>query len=154
MTRLSWVLPLLLLTAASPASTPASAASAPAPGSTSGPHRAQFVERSVTPGDDFFKFAVGKWLKDNPMPANERSWGIGHVVQEETYRRVMSINEESAANRQATPGSTAQKIGDFWLAAMDTATNAQQGFAPPDAEVARLAAIKDRQGLLDVVGPL
>ena len=113
----------LLVTAATPSSPPSSPADQ---------YLAQYVDASVSPRDDFFRYAVGKWLKDHPSPANERSWGISHVVQEETYRRVVAINEESAANTQVAKGSNAQKIGDFWFAAMDTATILKQGFTPLD----------------------
>ncbi len=128
------------------------------PGTPTGPngdqYLSQFLDPSVSPRDDFFHYAVGKWLKDNPIPANERSWGIAHVVQEETYHRVLQINEESAANAHAVAGSNAQKIGDFWYAAMDTATIAKQGFTPLADEFAKIQAIKDRGGLLDDISHL
>ena len=44
----------------------------------------QFIDRTVSPRDDFFHFAVGKWLKAHPIPPSEDSWGIGDLVQEET----------------------------------------------------------------------
>jgi putative endopeptidase len=122
---------------------------AAAPSSTSSPpdYTDQFVDRSVDPRVDFFHFAVGKWIKDHPIPANESSWGVGKVVQEETYQRLLALSQE-ASREKAAPGSNAQKIGDFWYAAMDTATNAKQGFTPLKAEFDRIAAIHDQASLL------
>jgi putative endopeptidase len=114
----------------------------------------RFVDRSVDPGEDFFRFAVGKWIQDNPIPANETSWGVGRVVYEETYQRVLKINEEAAKDPNATKGTNAQKIGDFWYAAMDTATIEQQGITPLKAEFDRIAAINDKQSLLDTIARL
>ncbi len=113
----------------------------------------QFVDRSVSPRDDFFKFSVGGWLKANPIPPTERSWGIYQVVQEETYRRVLDINAE-AEKSGAPHGSNAQKIGDFWHSGMDSVTVAKQGFTPLADEFARIAAVRDRKGLLAAIAHL
>jgi len=84
------------------------------------------------PRQDFFQFAVGKWLKDHPIPASERSWGIARVVQEETYVRLKAISDEAAARGDiAAAGGNERKIGDFWHAAMDTETVARQGLKRP-----------------------
>jgi putative endopeptidase len=114
----------------------------------------QFVDRSVSPRDDFFQFALGKWLKAHPIPPTERSWGISNVVQEETYNRVVTLNKAAAADKSATPGSNQQKIGDFWSAGMDEAGNAKQGFTPLAPEFDRIAAIKDQRGLLETIAHL
>jgi len=145
---LTFVATALLLTAASPATPP------PASTGVGDPYLAQFIDPSVSPRNDFFRYAVGKWLKDHPIPSNERSWGISHVVQEETYRRVIDISNESAADTKAARGSNTQKIGDFWYAAMDTATILKQGFTPLADEFAKIDAVKDLPGLLDEVAHL
>jgi putative endopeptidase len=105
-----------------------------------------FVDRSADPRDDFFRFAVGKWLKDHPIPATERRWGIAQVVQEETYARLLAINEAAAA-QLAEPGSNARKIGDFWRAAMDADAVAAQALHPLDDELARIEAVASREQL-------
>jgi predicted metalloendopeptidase len=102
----------------------------------------QFIDRTVSPRDDFFHYAVGKWLREHPIPKSERSWGVADVIQEETYQRLLGISK-AAASAKAAAGSNQQKIGDFWYAAMDTVTIARQGFAWLDSEFARIAAVTD-----------
>src|SRR4051812_34542159 len=114
----------------------------------------QFIDRSVSPRDDFFHFAVGKWLKAHPIPPSEKSWGIGQVVQEETYNRIVTLNKVAAADKAVSPGSNQQKIGDFWTAGMDEAADAKQGFTPLGPEFERIAAIKDQRGLLETIAHL
>src|SRR3954471_21992632 len=111
----------------------------------------QFIDRSVSPRNDFFHFAVGKWLKAHPIPPSEKSWGISHVVQEETYNRIVALNKEAAADKAAAPGSNQQKIGDFWTAGMDEAENAKEGFTPLAPEFERITAITDQRGLLETI---
>ncbi len=106
------------------------------------------VDRKADPAKDFFQYANGGWLKRNPIPASESSWGVGNVVQEQLYVNLRKINEDAAASAQ-TPGSDQQKIGDFWSTAMDTAKAEQRGLQPLDAELARIGAIKTSQQALD-----
>lgn len=145
-------LALALLSIPSNGKTPASSAKPVA--TTADNYLNQFVDRSISPRDDFFHFAVGKWLKAHPIPASEKSWGISNVVQEETYNRVVALNKAAAADKTAAPGSNQQKIGDFWTAGMDEAANAKQGFTPLAAEFERIAAIKDQRGLLETIAHL
>jgi putative endopeptidase len=143
MTRpLGVLLAVLLLTATTPSTSPDAER-----------YLERFVDPSVSPRDDFFRYAVGRWMRENPIPATERSWGVGHLVQEETYRRLLEINA-AAADANAARGSNAQKIGDFWHAAMDTTTIARQGIAPLAAEFARIDAVRTRRDLLDAVARL
>jgi len=113
----------------------------------------QFVDHSVKPGDDFFHFAVGKWIKDNPIPSNESSWGIYNIVQEETYQRLLAISKESSSEN-AAKGTNTQKIGDFWHSAMDTATIEKSGITPLRPEFDRINAIHDKQSLTDTIAHL
>lgn len=134
---------------ASNASAPvASAATAPAPAAKADVVAAN-VDASVNPGDDFFEFADGGWLKAHPIPASEASWGIGKLVQEDLYGKLRKVSEDAAAKRDAAPGSDEQKIGDYWRTAMDSQLADRQGLAPLQPELDRIAAIKDVPGALD-----
>jgi putative endopeptidase len=141
-------LPLLLLLPAL-----ALGAAAPAPPEPAATYLDQFVDRAADPRNDFWQYSVGAWLKAHPIPASERSWGIAHVIQEDTYQRLRGVSEEAAAGAAAR-GTSAQKIGDFWYAAMDTATIARQGFAPLDSEFARVAAVRSVGDLTNAVARL
>ncbi len=87
------------------------------------------IDSSVSPGADFFLFANGKWIKNNPIPASESSWGVGHLVQNDIYLRLKTINEKAALEK-ATLGSVSQKVGDFWVTAMDSILADKQGLLP------------------------
>ena len=114
----------------------------------------EYIDSTVSPGEDFFKFAMGKWLKNNPIPESERSWGIWTLVNEENYSRIRKINEEAAANTKAKKGSNEQKIGDFWFTGMDTVTIEKQGITPLKPELDKIAAISDPQGVIKMASYL
>src|SRR5437016_3021618 len=79
----------------------------------------KLADTTVSPGKDFFTYATGAWMKQNPIPESESNWGIGKLVQEETYARLRSISEAAASDKSAAPGSALQKIGDMWATGMD-----------------------------------
>ena len=110
----------------------------------------QFIDKNADPRTDFWQYSVGKWLKEHPIPKSERSWGVSNVIQEETYQRLSDISKNAAATTSAR-GSSAQRIGDFWFAAMDTAHTAQLGMSPLAPEFARIAAIKNLSDVSAVV---
>ncbi|HEY2847272.1 MAG TPA: M13 family metallopeptidase N-terminal domain-containing protein, partial [Pyrinomonadaceae bacterium] len=87
------------------------------------------IDPSTPPSVDFFQYANGGWIKKTPIPESERGWGIGNMVQEEIYNRIQKINMDAAVAK-AGPGTTTQKIGDFWFAAMDTDSIDKKGIAP------------------------
>ena len=107
----------------------------------------QNLDKSVKPGDDFFRYSCGRWLKANPIPPAERGWGIANLVQNETYEQLLGICRAAAASG-APHGSVDQKVGDFWAVGMDSTTIEAQGAAPLQPYLAEIAAVKDRAGLL------
>jgi putative endopeptidase len=113
----------------------------------------RFIDPAVSPREDFFRYAVGKWLRENPIPKSERAWGVGNVVQEEIYTRLRGISR-TAVSARATPGSVEHKVGDFWTAAMDTVANAREGLAPLDSVFAQIAGIHDLPGLATEIAHL
>src|SRR5882762_3227017 len=71
------------------------------------------IDTTIHPAQDFFSYANGGWIKKNPIPDDQSSWGVGAMVKLDIYNRLRAINEKAVTEHSA-PGSIAQKIGDFW----------------------------------------
>jgi putative endopeptidase len=108
---------------------------------------AENIDTTINPADDFFAYANGYWLKHNPIPGDETSWGIGQLVNEEIYSRKLKINEAAAAKSNAK--GIDQQIGDFWKAAMDTVAIEKQGLSPLQAELTAIQNTTDLPSLLN-----
>ncbi len=105
------------------------------------------LDTTVRPGDDFFLYANGGWIKKNPIPGSESSWGIGQLVQENIYERLRGINELAVADG-GPAGSITQKIGDFWTTAMDTIGINKAGLAPIQSDLDKIDKAATIQDLL------
>ncbi len=109
-------------------------------------------DTTVKPNDDFFDYANGGWVKRNPIPADEISYGIGQLVEKELREKLLHINEE--ALKKAEKSGPGQQIGDFWYSAMDTVSIEKNGIEPLRPEMARIDAVKTREELIDVIAHL
>ena len=111
------------------------------------------IDSSVKPGDDFFQFANGGWMKRDSIPSSESGWGIGNLVLEENYNRLKKINED-AVRAKAAEGTITQKIADFWQSAMDSAALDKAGLTPLQPDFDKITAAKDVNSLMAVVAEL
>jgi len=108
------------------------------------------MDTSVAPGDDFWEYANGGWVKTHPIPPDRSSYGTGAILSEEAGKRTVDLIQ--AAAKGAAPGSDAQKVGDYYASYMDEAAIEAKGAAPLAPVLARVAAIADRAGLTRVLG--
>jgi putative endopeptidase len=109
------------------------------------------MDLSVKPGDDFYTYANGTWIKNNPVPAKETRWGSFNELRDFNINAVKSIVEEAAADKSAPPGSVKRRVGDFYSAAMDSITIEKLGYTPIKADLAKVDKIKNLQGVIDEV---
>jgi len=109
------------------------------------------MDRSVAPGDDFVRYAVGKWLDTTEIPPDRSSLGSVAVIKEKASVRVRGIVEE-AAEAHAPEGSDTRKIGDYFLTFMDEARIEHLGGSPLKPELDAIAAIKTRKDLSAALG--
>src|ERR1041385_920008 len=106
------------------------------------------IDSTVHPGDDFFLYANGKWLKENPIPASEQSYGIFLLIQDTINAQVRSICESSAALTNAEKGSNKQKIGDFFFTGMDSISLNKKGIADLKPDFDRIDGIKNMNEII------
>jgi len=109
------------------------------------------IDTAVSPAKDFFHYANGAWLKANPIPASERMWGVGNLVQEQIYKQMKDVCEKAAADTTAPKGSISQKIGDFYSTIMDSNRTESLGSTPLKPELDRIGSIKNLQDLRTVL---
>lgn len=109
------------------------------------------MDRSVRPGDDFFSYANGTWLKRTEIPADRSTYSAGAMVAELTDRRVADLIQETAKT-DAPAGSDPRKIGDYYASFMDTTAIDAAGLKPLQPTLDSIAAIRDRTGLAHFLG--
>ena len=107
------------------------------------------MDRSVKPGDDFFDFVNGSWAKRTEIAADRTFVGIDSVLNDQIERDVRAIVEDMASKPSA-PGTSERQVGDYYASYMDEAAIDSRGTAPLKPYLARVAAVKDRAGLLDL----
>jgi putative endopeptidase len=114
---------------------------------------AENIDTTINPASDFFAYANGGWIKNNPIPNDQSAWGIGFLVQEDIYTRLRTTNEK-AAGEQSAPGRISQKIGDFWFSGMDSASIEKQGLLPLQPALMQIGKINNLESLLQVAAGL
>ena len=107
------------------------------------------MDLSVKPGDNFFQYAEGKWLKNNPVPPSKTRWGSFNVLIENNSQRLKALCEDAAAND--TKNSIYQRVGDLYASAMDSAAIEKLGAEPIKPELARLAGLTTKEQILNEI---
>ena len=103
------------------------------------------MDRTVRPGDSFFEFAEGTWLKNHPIPADKTGAGYNYELPDEIEQQVKAMVEDVTRN----PGSmSAKQIGDAYAAWMDEAGIEARGLAPLKPYLARIDAVSNRKALV------
>jgi predicted metalloendopeptidase len=104
------------------------------------------LDKTCKPCDDFYQFAMGGWMKANPIPPEYSTWGSFSRLLDKNQQNLQQILEV-AENAKAAPGSNEQKIGDFYASCMDTAAIDAAGTKPIDIEMDSIAAMKNEADL-------
>ncbi|GAB3902682.1 M13 family metallopeptidase [Mucilaginibacter boryungensis] len=108
------------------------------------------MDKTVAPGNDFYEYANGNWIKENPIPAKETRWGTFNILRDENNKKVQSILVDAGKPGQK-PGSAKQRVGDLYYSAMDSLTIEKRGYAPIARDLERIGQIKTVDGIINEV---
>lgn len=109
----------------------------------------QNMNLAVKPGDDFYQYANGEWLKKNPVPASKTSWGSFDILYEKSLDAMKTLLEEAAKN--PGKGRLHQMVGDFYASGMDSLAIDQKGFDPIKADLARIERVQNKADLMNEI---
>ena len=110
------------------------------------------MDVSVKPGDNFYLYANGAWIKNNPVPPSKTRWGSFDALRQTSLDRLKLLCEDAAKN--ASGNSLYQRVGDLYAAAMDSAAVDSLGNKPIQPELERLNSLTTQQQVLNEVATL
>jgi putative endopeptidase len=111
------------------------------------------MDRSVNPGDDFFRYANGSWEKMTAIPPDRSTWGLDSELAEQANAHTRTLLEEAARGGSGS-GITAdeRKAADYYAAYMDEGAIERRGLTGLKPALDAVAAIADRRGLAELLG--
>ena len=108
------------------------------------------MDTSIAPGDEFYDYANGGWMKTTNIPADRSSIGAFAVLAQQAQKDTREI-VEAAANDAKASGDE-KKIGDYYAAFMDEAGIEGKGLAPVKPQLDAIAGIADATSLAKTLG--
>jgi predicted metalloendopeptidase len=112
---------------------------------------ADAMDRSVKPGDDFYRYANGGWLKSAASRASQSSIDNRATLVERTNQRIRDLIERASASHPAAV-SLEQKVGDYYASVLEQDTVEAKGLEPLTDEMATISAIADKASLSAYLG--
>jgi putative endopeptidase len=147
-----WVWPVALAVVGAPVAAHADPPPTPEPMPTLEGFSPDRADTSLDPCSDFFQYACSKWIKANPIPPDQARSGTFNKLSIWNVAAVRSTLEEASQAVNRTP--VEQKAGDYYASCMDEAAIDKAGLAPLNPELDRIAALRDKAGLPEVVASI
>ncbi|RLD41479.1 MAG: M13 family peptidase, partial [Bacteroidetes bacterium] len=112
------------------------------------------MDSSVMPGENFFQYANGGWLKKNPIPEEYSRYGAFEVLAKKNEKEIKGLIEELAAMDKVEKGTPSQQIRDYYNAGMDTNTIEELGMKPIEPIIAEINSINKKDDLISMQAKL
>ncbi len=107
------------------------------------------MDTTVSPGDNFFLYASGNWVKHTEIPASETAWGSFYTLADDNQKNLKKILEEVSSKKNAK-GTADQKVADLYASGTDTVTIEKLGYGPIKPLLAQINAVKNYQELINL----
>ncbi len=108
------------------------------------------LDTTVAVGTDFYRYACGGWMKNNPLTDEYSRYGTFDMLIENNRKQLLELIEDMAA-KENPAGSLGQKIGDLYNLAMDSVARNEQGIAPVKVQLDKIAGLKDKSELVPMM---
>ena len=108
------------------------------------------MDKSIAPGDDFFRHVSGTWMKTTQIPADRSRWGSFNILAAKSEDDVRAALDETARKKPAK-GSVERKAVDYFASYSDTAAIDAKGLEPAKADLARIAAVSSHEDLVKLL---
>ena len=105
------------------------------------------LDQTAKPGDNFYQYACGGWIKAHPLTGEYSTYGNFEVLIENNNKQLRGLIE-AMAKGQHEVGTLEQKIGDLYNIAMDSVKQNKDGYAPIKEDMDAIAAIQDRKEII------
>lgn len=112
------------------------------------------ISKTISPGKDFYEYVNENWLKSTEIPADRSNYGSFSLLEDETKAAIRTLIEAAAADKNAAPGSDAQKVGDFYRSLTNLELREKLGTQPIQGLLDEIAAVKSVAELSKVAGSL
>src|SRR3954451_12526521 len=109
------------------------------------------IDTSIKPGDDFYRYANGGWLKANTIPVGQSSYDTRAMLAEKTSQQVRDLIQ-NAGSAHSAKGSVVQKVGDYYASFLDQGSIEAKGLSPLADEMAKIASITDLASISGFLG--
>lgn len=112
------------------------------------------MDTTVQPGDNFFQYANGNWIKQAKIPDDQSGWGSFYTLYDNNLKKLRTILEDVSARKDQPAGSNGRKVGDFYASGMDTLAIEKAGYGPLQPMLAKIDAVKDYRELLNLLAEI